>query len=360
LETQERAGKSVMKKQNLFCIVSLIALCASAQFEDPSSQRPVGAPPKNNGYATDQFEGFKALDPEEQLAQKEDSLWFSVSTESAAQQLAYCRKAFSDGNLRRARKGYEALIRKWPTTKEAAEAQLGLAQLYEARKNYSRAFEEYQYLLTFYSGACPYNDVLDRQLKIANLLRADNKSMFGFLLGESEENRLRYEQIVRNAPRSEMAPKCMLIVGDIRQEQKEMEEAIKVYDGLLNRFPKSPEAEAAAFFASQARVERAQSQKSNEANLRDARAFMQSVLQIMPGHSQRELLNRWVAELSEQLEEHSYMTAIFYDTKQRNTTAAIAAYRRFLSEFRSSKYEERVRERLRELEAAESKKGIQK
>jgi outer membrane protein assembly factor BamD (BamD/ComL family) len=87
---------------------------------------------------------------------------------------------------------------------------------------------------------------------------------------------------------------------------------------------------------------------------------MQSVLQIMPGHSQRELLNRWVAELSEQLEEHSYMTAIFYDTKQRNTTAAIAAYRRFLSEFRSSKYEERVRERLRELEAAESKKGIQK
>jgi len=349
-----------MKKQRLFCIVSLVSLCASAQFEDPSSQRPAGAPPKNSGYATDQFEGFKNLDPDERLSQKEDSIWFGVSAESAAQQLAYCRKAFTDGHLRRARKGYEALIRKWPTTKEAAEAQLGLAQLYEARKNYARAFEEYLYLLTFYSGACPYNDILDRQFKIANLLRADNKSMFGFLLGESEENRVRYEQIVRKAPRSEMAPKCMLIIGDIRQEQKEMEEAIKVYDGLLNRFPKSPEAEVAAFFASQARYERAKNQKSNEANLRDARSFMQSVVQIMPGHPQKDQLALWVAELSEQLEEHSYTTAIFYDTKQRNTAAAIAAYRRFLSEFRSSKYEERVRERLLELEAREPKKGTEK
>lgn len=349
-----------MKKQCLFYIVSLVSFYASAQFEDPSSQRPAGAPPKNSGYATDQFEGFKNQEADDKLEQKESSLWFSVSEETPAKQLAYCRKAFADGSLRSARKGYEALIRKWPTTKEAAEAQLGLAQLYETRKCYDRAFEEYQYLLTFYSGACPYNDILERQYKIANLMRADNKSMFGLDLGETEDNRLRYEQIVRNAPRSEIAPKCMLIVGDIRREEKEMEEAIKVYDGLLNRFPKAPEAEVAAFFAAQARYERAKNQKSNEANLRDARSFMQSVLQIMPAHPQKEQLTLWVAELSEQLEEHSYSTALFYDTKQRNVGAALAAYRRFLSEFRSSKYEERVRERLLELEAREPKKGIEK
>jgi outer membrane protein assembly factor BamD (BamD/ComL family) len=349
-----------MKKLGLFCVITLVSFCVRAQFDDPSSQRPAGAPPKNSGYATDQFEGFKALDPEARPAQKEESLWFSVTEDTAAKHLAYCRQAFTNGNLRSARKGYEALVRKWPTTKEAAEAQLGLAQLYEYRKKYERAFEEYQYLLNFYSGACPYNDVLDRQFKIANLLRADNKSMFGGILGESEDNRLRYEQIVRNAPRSEFAPKSMLIVGDIHREEKEMEEAIKVYDGLLNRFPKAPEAEAAAFFAAQARYERAKTQQTNEANLRDARSFMQTVMQIMPAHPQKDQLNAWVAELGDQLEENSYATALFYDTKQRNTAAALAAYRRFLSEFRSSKYAERVRERLAELEAREPKKGPQK
>jgi outer membrane protein assembly factor BamD (BamD/ComL family) len=357
---QERARKSAMKKQRLMGLMMVVSLCVQAQFEDPSSQRPAGAPPKNAGYATDQFEGFKNQVADDKLEQKESSLWFSVSEETPAKQLAYCRKAFADGFLRSARKGYEALIRKWPTTKEAAEAQLGLAQLYEARKCYERAFEEYQYLLTFYSGACPYNDILERQYKIANLMRADNKSMFGLDLGESEDNRLRYEQIVRNAPRSELAPKCMLIVGDIRREEKEMEEAIKVYDGLLNRFPTAPEAEAAAFFAAQARYERAKAQKTNEANMRDARAFMQSVLQIMPAHPQRDQFKGWEAELTEQLEEHSYKTALFYDTKQRNTAAAVAAYRRFLLEFRNSTYAERVRERLAELEAREPKKGSTK
>jgi outer membrane protein assembly factor BamD (BamD/ComL family) len=349
-----------MNKRHLFCMVSFVAACASAQFEDPSSQRPAGAPPKNGGYATDQFEGFHVLEADDKLEQKETSLWFSVTEETPAKQLAYCRKAFAEGYLRRARKGYEALIREWPTTREAAEAQLGLAQLYEARKRYARAFEEYQYLLTFYSGACPYNEILERQYKIANLLRADNKSMFGLDLGESEENRLRYEQIVRNAPRSELAPKCMLIVGDIRREEKEMAEAIKVYDGLLNRFPTTPEAEIAAFFAAQARYERAKIQKSNEANMRDARAFMKSVQQIMPAHPQREQLAQWEVELTAQLEEHSYATALFYDTKQRNTASAIAAYQRFLSEFRNSQYAERVRERLAELEARQLKKGSAK
>jgi outer membrane protein assembly factor BamD (BamD/ComL family) len=346
-----------MKKQALFCVLSLAALYASAQFDDASGQRPAGAPPKRGGYATDQFEGFAEMSLDDRVPQKETSLWFSVTEESPSRQLAYARKAFSEGRLRRARKAFEALVREWPTAKEAAEAQLELAQVYEARKNYERAFDEYQYLLTFYAGFCPYDEILDRQYKIANLLRADNRSMFGWLLGESEANRIRYEQIVRNAPRSPLAPTCMLIVGDIRREEKEMEEAILVYDGLLNRYPASPEAEVAAFFASNARYDRAKAQDSNEANIRDARTFMQSVLKIMPGHPQRAQLVAWIADLDMQLEEHNYKTALFYDTKQRNTTAAISAYRRFLSEFRSSKYAERVRERLAELEAQQPKKG---
>jgi tetratricopeptide (TPR) repeat protein len=253
------------------------------------------------------------------------------------------------------------LLRKWPTSKEAALAQLGLAQLYEARKDYERAFEEYQYLLTFYAGSCPYQDVLDRQYKLANALRSDDRSMFGWILSDPDANRIRYEQIVRNAPRSPLAPKCMLIAGDIRREEKEIDEAIKIYDGLLNRYPRSDEAGIVAFFAAECRYNRAKGQETNEANIRDAIAFMKTVLTIMPGHPQREQFTIWSAELSTQLEEHNYKTACFYDSQQRNKAAAISAYRRFLSDFRESKHAEQVRQRLMELEpAAESPKGTDK
>ncbi|MEI7946027.1 MAG: tetratricopeptide repeat protein [bacterium] len=349
-----------MKKQTLFFGMALMALCAVAQEGPSSGARPAASPNKRGGYATDQFDGFADMKVDERLEQKESSMWYSVSEDTPAKQLAYARQAYTDGHMRRARKGYEALIREWPTSKEAAQAQLFLAQYYEARKDYERAFQEYQYLLTFYSGVCPYNEILDRQYKLANVLRSDNRSMFGWMLSEPESNRIRYEQIVRNAPRAPLAPTCMLIAGDIRREEKEVDEAIKIYDGLLNRYPRSAEAEVAAFFAAGCRYKRSKTQETNEENIRDAITFMKTVQAVMPNHPQKEQFSTWSADLNRQLEDNSYKTAYFYDTKQRNTAAAVAAYRRFLSEFRNSKYAEEVRQRLIELEPAESGKGTKK
>ena len=334
-----------------------MTLCGVAQEGPSSGARPSTTASKRGGYATDQFDGFAEMKVDERPEQKETSMWYSVSEDTPAKQLAYARKAFTDGNMRRARKGYEALIREWPTTKEAAQAQLALAQYYEANKDYERAFKEYQYLLTFYAGFCPYNEILDRQYKLANVLRSDNRSMFGWLLNEPESNRIRYEQIVRNAPRAPLAATCMLIAGDIRREQKEVDEAIKIYDGLLNRYPRSAEAEVAVFFAADCRYKRAKIQETNEANIRDAITFLKTVQAVMPNHPQKEQFTTWSADLSRQLEDNSYKTAYFYDTKQRNKAAAIAAYRRFLSEFRDSKYAAEVRQRLTELEPVESGKG---
>jgi outer membrane protein assembly factor BamD (BamD/ComL family) len=358
--TQEPSRKNGMKKQNLFCVMMLTTFGVLAQDSQSSAGRSVGATNRRGGYATDQFEGFAEITGDERLEQKDWSLWFGVSEETPAKQLVYARQAYKDGRFRRARKGYEALIREWPTSKEAAQAQWFLAQLYEEYKNYDRAFQEYQYLLAFYAGFCPYNEVLDRQYKLANVLRCDNRSMFGWLLSEPEANRIRYEQIVRNAPRAPLAPTCMLIVGDIRREEKEMEEAIKVYDGLLNRYPRSSEAEVAAFFAASCRYNRSKTQDTNEENMRDAIAFIKTVLTIMPNHPQKEQFSTWSVALNKQLEESSYKTAYFYDTKQRNKAAAVAAYQRFLAEFRNSKYAEGVRQRLTELGPAEAVKGIEK
>jgi outer membrane protein assembly factor BamD (BamD/ComL family) len=346
-----------MKKQTLFCGIALMALCGVAQEGPSSGARPSTTATRHGGYATDQFDGFAEMKVDERLEQKESSMWYSVSEDTPAKQLVYARQAYTDGHMRRARKGYEALIREWPTSKEAAQAQLFLAQYYEARKEYERAFQEYQYLLTFYAGFCPYNEILDRQYKLANVLRSDNRSMFGWLLNEPESNRIRYEQIVRNAPRAALAPTCMLIAGDIRREEKEVDEAIKIYDGLLNRYPRSAEAEVATFFAAGCRYKRSKTQDTNEENIRASITFMRTVQAVMPNHPQKEQFAKWSADLNMQLEENSYKSAYFYDTKQRNKAAAVAAYRRFLSEFRNSKYAVEVRQRLIELEPEGSGKG---
>ena len=304
----------------------------------------------NQGYATDKFEGFEAVDNDERLPQKEKSMWYSVSEKTAEKQLAYAVKREGEGRSRSARKGYEALIREWPTAPQAATAQLNLAHLYETLVKFDKAFDEYQYLVTYYAGNCPYNEVLDRQFRIANYLLHNNRSMFGWLLNGMGPIRERFEQIVRNAPRSAIAPEAMLIIGSIRVSENELEEAIKVYDGILNRFPDSPQASSSAYLAAKCRHDLAVKLSNNETRCREALSFSKAVLARLPNHPQKEQMVQWQSELTALLIEQSYQQAVFYDTRQRNATAAKAAYRRFLTEFSDSKYAQPVRNRLAELE----------
>ncbi|MCL1921822.1 MAG: tetratricopeptide repeat protein [Kiritimatiellaeota bacterium] len=332
----------------VFAVMGLAAAVAVAQNRSAS--------PYYQGYATDQFEGFEAFDLDKRPEQKPKSFWFGVRAGTPAEQLAYAREALGKGHLRNARKGFEALVREWPAAPEAVEAQMDLARLFEQRKKYAQAFEEYQYLLTFYAGVCPYDEVLDRQFKIANFLLHDRSGMFGWLVNDADASRKRFEQVVRNAPNAPLAPKAMLIVGGIRTSQKEMEEAIKVYDGLLHRYGETEQATDAAYLSARTRYDRATRHSYNEAHCRDAVSFLRAMVARMPRHPQIEQMRGWLDELSGQLEEQCYKNAVFYDTRQRNRAAALMAYNSFLKEFRDSKYADRVRARVAELEGKQQGK----
>lgn len=334
-----------MRQKTITIGIAALIVAAGAFASHAQTGRP-GA----RGYATDYFEGFDAIDSDTRIPQKPKSLWFSVREETPAAQLKYAEMREASGRDKKARKAYEALIREWPTTPEAAAAQLALAQLQEHRQKFEQAFDEYQYLLTHYAGHCPYQEILDRQFRIANYLLHNNKSMFGWSLSGTDAIRARFEQIVRNAPRGAQAPEIMLVIGSIRVSEKELQEAIAVYEGLLNRFPQTPQAIIATYLAAQCRHELAVKHSYNEPRCREAIAFIKAALSRMPTHPQKTQMTEWLNELTALLIEQNYQQAVFYDTRQRKPEAAKAAYRRFLQEFSDSHYATQVRDRLAELE----------
>jgi outer membrane protein assembly factor BamD (BamD/ComL family) len=337
-----------MTKKAYFTISALLIFAVITPVLGQSSRTGM-----NRGYASDNFDGFDSSD-NERIKQKESSIWFWLSEETAPAQLAYCRQQDAKGNLNSARKGYEALVREWPATQEAAQAQLELANVLEKMKKYSRAFEEYQYALVHYSGNCPYEDILDRQFRIANHLLHNNTSIFGWVLSGTKDIRMRFEQIVINAPRSHLAPESMMKVGSIREGEQEYEEAIKVYDGILNRYPDSKQAVTAAYLSSKCRYTLAVKHNYNENRCRESIAFLKTALLRLPNHPNRVDLEQWLQELNELLLEQNYQAALFYDTPRYNTKAKVAAYRHFMTEFSDSKYGATVRNRLTELSAGSS------
>lgn len=336
-------------KRSAYVIYAVALVTLLSAFDSARAQ--TGRVGPGHGYATDSFEGFDALDDDPRVRQKEPSFWRTkVRRPSANEQLSWARELEQAGRDKRARKAFDALVRKWPTASEAATAQLELAQVLEKESKFERAFDEYQYLLVHYAGHCPYQEVLQRQFRIANYLLHNNRSMFGWRLSGYDTIRGRFEQIVRNSPRGSLVPQAIMIIGGIRVTEKEWPEAIAVYEGLLNRFPRAPEAEDAANLAAQCRYDLAVKHVYNESNCREAIAFIKSVQVRMPAHPQREQFATWLDTLTTLLIEQNYLQALFYDTRQRNVEAAKSAYRRFLTEFGDSSYAAQVRERLAELE----------
>ena len=73
-------------------------------------------------------------------------------------------------------------------------------------------------------------------------------------------------------------------------------------------------------------------------------------------------MKTWLDELKAYMAEDDYVRAKFYDTRQRTSHAAAAAYERFLEEYPDSTHAEEVSRRLDELrgagaETAPKKKG---
>jgi outer membrane protein assembly factor BamD len=314
------------------------------------AQQPNNAQSRR-GYATDYFEGFDAVDKDQRIPQKEKSFWFSVSADTPKAQLEYARGREKAGELNSARKGYEALVRQWPTSPEAVEAQYSIAKVQEKRGKYSDAFDQYQYMLVHYAGNCPYYEVLDREYRVANYLLHNNTSMFGWALSGLSSVREKFEQIIRNAPRSPIAPEVMLTIGGIREADGEPKEAIQVYDGLLNRFPTTPQAERAAYLTAKCRHDLAMKYSDNEARCREAISFYKALLERRPNHPQKADLLVWQKDLQNLLVEQNYNNAVFYDSRQRSLEASKMAYKRFLSEFGDSKYAPQVKARLKALES---------
>jgi len=309
------------------------------------ADRPVSADGLDSGYATDAYPGFEPRQSREPKF-KDKSIWYSVKRDSPDAQLEFAHAFETNGNRKAAAKAYEALVREWPASAVAAEAQRRKASVLArlaADKNddkslYADAFDEYEYLMHYFPGLCNYAKVAELQYKIACHLKDDTKSIFGLKYDSNREQRLRFESVVRRAPGAEWVPDAMMSIADLRIDDGELVEAAEVFDNVVTRFPDSAQARVAAFKACKCRYTLVKKMDYNASRCRNALNGMKMALKRYPDIEEAATLNSWIQELSRALEESAWKNAVFYDTRQRTKQAAVSAYERFLAEFPESSH----------------------
>ena len=232
---------------------------------------------------------------------------------------------------------------------QAWRAQYRIVKIYEHAKDYDNALEELEYLLDFYPSECPYLEMVEYLYKLTNLMIKEKKTMFGFSFTSDRIVRQHYESVVRRAPRAAYVPEAMLKIADLREQDNHYEEAVQVYNQLVMKFPKTPEADAAIYLQAKARMWLCRRLSYNIPRCVDTQKYLKMMIEEHPRHDRVDEMKEWLAELEKHLEADAYRRAKFYDTKQRTPHAAAAAWERFLKEYPYSPHADEVRARIETL-----------
>jgi len=321
--------------------VALLAVCALAGVRSGVAQY---APPELPAEAA-------ALD-EPAIERKTPSFFRRPAEHTPAAQWQRVQRLEGEGRKRKAIKAANALVRKWHHSPEAAQAQLAIGRLQEARGDLTAAFDEYQYLIDHFAGLFPFQEVLTRQYQIANHLLKPPKTFLGLTLASLEDVRLRFEQIARNAPNWELAPDALFKAASCHELDNDPFAAADGFARLQTRYPAAPAAVAAA--VEEIRIRRALAAKypMDAALTRRAVAAIDNALRAYGDHVNRDEMAAWRRELYEAAMARAYERAAFYDGKRPQPRAALVAYREFLRTYPDAPQAEAVRLRIGELEAA--------
>lgn len=324
-------------------VAAVFALSSIVAFGGPSTTHATGA-----RYATDAYPGF---DLEENLLKpsKKEPRWFAFITgpkkEDPVAQFAWCEECEKNEDWSAARKGYDALVREWPTSPLAPRAQLRLAELEVQDRSFEDAFAEYRYLLDFFSSSCDYNEVAKRMYALAEQLRADGKNFIFFHFANTVDVRRAYEALVLRAPGADFVPKAMLTIASLRIDEGKFQEAVTVFENLRNLHPNTPEAAESVVREARIRMKMLDEMGYNRSRVRDTIDFLRLSLRGDLEQSVREELDAALAKARDMYEAEAWKAAAFYDSRTRTRRSAINAYEVYLKEYPEGPHAEEARTR---------------
>jgi hypothetical protein len=223
---------------------------------------------------------------------------------------------------------------------------------WDVYRDYESAFEEYKYLLDFYSAQCDYDVMAERLYEAAKMMRIEGKTLFFFRFANTVDVRRAFEAVVLRAPGAKYAPEAMLAIAELREDSGEWDHAVLVYENLRNIHAGTPAARQALVREARVRMNLLREHGYNRHRCQDTIDYIKLVLQT-PGvdMTERKELEACLKEATLQVEEEAFKSAKFYDSRTRTRRSAINAYEEFLKKYPASVFADEALARLNELKA---------
>lgn len=171
--------------------------------------------------------------------------------DTAKQQLEAAREAYQKGDYKIAVKAAGRVIRKWPLSDYAPEAQHLIGLAYEGNRRDEKAFKAYQTLVAKHPNYDKYDEVLRRQFQIANkFLNGRRFRLWGLfpLFRSMDKTAEMYRTLIQPGPYSEVAAQAQLRIGTANEKKKNFAAAFAAYQSAADKYAERKEIAAEALY----------------------------------------------------------------------------------------------------------------
>lgn len=260
--------------------------------------------------------------------------------------------AFNDGDYSTAHKAARRVNAMWPLSDYAAPATYLMGRAYEAEGSDEKAFTTYQTLLEKHPKAVNYEEVLGRQLEIANRFLAGQWfRIWGVIpaFPSMDKTAEMYRKIIAKGPHSEIAPMAQLSIGAAYERKDKLPEAAAAYAAAADRYSNHKGLAAEALYrAAQTYRRQAKKAEYDQGLAGEAIAAFTDFIGLYPEDARVGEAQEVIAELKTEQARGALEVARYYE-KKRRPAGALVYYNEVIIKSPASTYADLARARIAEL-----------
>ena len=245
----------------------------------------------------------------------------------AKDQLDVAQEAFNKKDYSLALKAARRVVRVWPLSDYAPQAQYMVGRCYEEKGQDQKAFNEYQKVLEKQPKISNYEEILERQYAIAGKYLAGKWfRLWGYipLFPSMDKTAVMYEKIVHNGPYSEIAPQAQLKVGTAREKQKNYPLAAKAYETAADRYHDRPKVAAEALYREGVAFQKqAQTAEYDQSTAGQAISTFTDFMTLYPSDARVPQAQKVITSLKAEQARGNFMIARFYEKYKKWDAAKI-------------------------------------
>jgi len=270
----------------------------------------------------------------------------------AKDQLEVAQAAFDKADYSLALKAARRVVRVWPLSDYAPQAQYLVGRCYEMKGNDEKAFKEYQKLLEKHPKMLNYEEVLRRQFQIAEKYLAGKWfrlwSVIPFFPSMERTSDM-FDKVVKNGPYSDIAPHAQLRIGVARDKQHNYPMAVKAFELAADRYHDRPAIAADALFrAGLSYNKQAQTADYDQSTAGQAIATFTDFMTLYPDDKRVPQAQKIITSLKAEQARGNFQIAKFYE-KRKRWNGALVYYNEVLVQDPNSPYANEARLRIDEL-----------